>query len=127
MCDGCGRYPVFCTFLSSQKYKKKGKYEQIVQMYHRDSKRSELDTANNDCYIAFIPMTESGMEIKIKHNEKETLFKIPYKKGALMNVEPVHAGVYCNDESGGNLRMQIHFSIDRKKSPFPHHHQARTL
>ena len=109
----------FVTFLSSRKDKKKGKYEQIVQMYHRDFKRIELDTANNDWYIAFIPMTKSGMQIKIKHNGKATLFNIPYNKGALMNVETVHAGGYCNDENGGNLRMQIHFSIDRKKLPLP--------
>ena len=64
-------------------------------------------------------MAESGMQIKIKHNEKETLFKIPYKKGALMNVETVHAYGYCNAENGGNLRMQIHFSIDREKSQLP--------
>ena len=107
----------FVTFLSSQKDKKTGKYQQLVQLYHRDFKRSELDTANNNWYIAFIPMTDSGMQIKILHNEKEALFKIPYKKGALMNVETVHAGGYCNDENEGNLRMQIHFSIDRKTAP----------
>ena len=109
----------FVTFLPSRKDKKKGKYEQKVQMYHRDFKKSELDTANNDWYIAFIPMTESGMQNKIKHNEKATLFKIPYKKGVLMNVETVHAGGYCNDENGGNLRMQINFPIDRETSPLP--------
>ena len=70
----------FVTFLSSQKDKKTGKYQQLVQLYHRDFKQSELDTTNNNWYIAFIPMTDSGMQIKILHNEKEALFKIPYKK-----------------------------------------------
>ena len=64
-------------------------------------------------------MTDSGMQTKILHNEKEALLKNPYKKGALMNVETVHAGGYCNDENEGNLRMQIKFSIDRKSAPLP--------
>ena len=64
-------------------------------------------------------MTDSGMEIKILHNKNEALPKIPYKKGVLMSVETVHAGGYCNDENGGNLRMQINFSIDRKSALLP--------
>ena len=49
----------FVTFISSQKDKKTGKYQQLVQLYHRDFKQSELDTAHNNWYIAFIPMTDS--------------------------------------------------------------------
>ena len=36
-----------------------------------------------------------------------------------MNVRTVHAGGSCNDENEGNLRMQIHISIDRKYAPLP--------
>ena len=70
----------FVTFLSSQKYKKTGKYQQLFQLYHRDFQPSELATANNNWYITFIPMTEYGMQIKELHNKKEALFDIPYKK-----------------------------------------------
>ena len=34
-----------------------------------------------------------------------------------MNVEILHTCGYCNDENEGNLRIQIHISIDRKSAP----------
>ena len=36
-----------------------------------------------------------------------------------MNAKTVYAGGFCNDTTEGNLRMQIHISIDRKCSPLP--------
>ena len=54
----------FVTFLSSQRDKKTGKYEQKVQMYHRDFQPSELATSNNNWFIAFIPMKNLGCKLK---------------------------------------------------------------
>ena len=36
-----------------------------------------------------------------------------------MNAKTVHAGGFCNDATEGNLRMQLHISIDCKCSPLP--------
>ena len=109
----------FVTFLSSQRDKKSKKFQECIQKYHRDFQPNELATANNQWYIAFIPMKKSGMQIKVQHNEKDTLFNITFTTGVLMNVKTVHAGGYCNDEEEGNLRMQIHISLDRKHAPLP--------
>ena len=62
----------FVTFLSSQREKKKEKYQQSLQLYHRNFQPSELATAKNQLYIVFIPMTKSGMQIKVLHNKNDT-------------------------------------------------------
>ena len=89
------------------------------QKFHRDFQPNELATANSQWYIAFLPMQKSWIEIKVQHNEKDTFFNVPFKTGVLMNVKTVHAGGYCNDKEEGNLRMQIHISLDRKHAPLP--------
>ena len=109
----------FVTFLSSQRDKKSKKFHECLQQYHRDFRPEEIANSQNQWYIAFIPMKEYGMKIKVEHNENHTLYNIPFKTGVLMNVNTVHAGGYCDDEEFGNLRMQIHFSIDRKHAPLP--------
>ena len=109
----------YVTFLSSYFNRKTKEYEQRVQQYHRDFSPTELAHAENNWYIVFIPMLQSGMQLQIRHDRVETLYNIPYGKGAIMNAKTVHAGGFCNDPTKGNLRMQIHISKDRKVSPLP--------
>ena len=109
----------YVTFLSSYFNRKTKEYEQRVQQYHRDFSPTELAHAENNWYIVFIPMIQSGMQLQIRHDRVETLYNIPYGKGAIMNAKTVHAGGFCNDPTKGNLRMQIHISKDRKVSPLP--------
>ena len=77
----------------------------------------ELATGGSNWYIVFIPLTEAGMQLQIRSDGVETVYSIPYRKGAIMNAATVHAGGFCNDTKGGNLRMQIHISTDRNVSP----------
>ena len=80
---------------------------------------TELARGGNDWYIVFIPLTQSGMQLQILHDGVESVYNIPYGKGAIMNAKTVHAGGFCNDATEGNLRMQLHISIDRDHSPLP--------
>ena len=101
----------YVTFLSSYLNCKTKRYEQRVQQYHRDLLLTELAHAGNNWYIVFIPMTQSGMQLQIQHDQVEMVYNILYGKGAIMNANTVHAGGFCNDPTEGKLRMQIHISI----------------
>lgn len=109
----------YATFLSSYFNRKTKRYEQSVQCYHRDFLPKELACGGNDWYIVFIPLTQSGMQLQIRQGGVESIYNIPYGKGAIMNAKTVHAGGFCNDATEGNLRMQLHISIDRDHSPLP--------
>ena len=61
------------------------------------------------------------MQLQIRHDGVESIYNIPYGKGAIMNAKTVHAGGFYNDATEGNLRMQLHISIDRDHSPLPIH------
>ena len=111
----------YATFLSSYCDCKSNLHEQRVQRYHRDFLPHELAGAGNNWYIVFIPLTQSGMQLQIRHDGVESIYNIPYGKGAIMNAKTVHAGGFCNDATEGNLRMQLHISIDRDHSPLPIH------
>ena len=109
----------YATFLSSYFNRKTKKYEQTVQQYHRDLLPTELASGGNNWYIVFISLTQSGIQLQIQHDGVESVYNIPYGKGAIMNAKTVHADGFCNDTTEGNLKMQIHISIDHKCLPLP--------
>ena len=50
---------------------------------------------------------------------KVVMFEFEYENLYVISADTVHAGGFCTDEHEGNLRLQLHITIDAKNHPLP--------
>lgn len=117
-----GKWAHYYTYLQAPRLPKpegEEEYYQSIQQPHKDFKDKDLKGHDGKFFICFIPLTQYGMKLAIYEGKFGKVYDFDYGKLYVIPANTVHAGGFCNDAYGGNLRLQLHITTDSKNHPLP--------
>ena len=111
------------TYLVAKSHPKATEYNKYIQDQiqspHKDFRENDLKGHEGKYYICFIPLTIYGMPLTVYDRKHGQVFEFEYGNLYVISADTVHAGGFCTDEHEGNLRLQLHITIDAKNHPLP--------